>query len=239
MSNVMLLSPHCDDVPLSLGAALQNRLFGSNPIVAVVFSASRYTKEQILTASVKEVTALRMSEELQASERAGYRANFLGFGEPFVRAGFSSFADIFNLSREEDDDLTQPGVRTAIQNLLATQSGGLTVAPLACGGHIDHRIVNHSVVSLSDSGNRLQIGFYEDLPYAAFLSESEILGRIPQIPGASLRPVLVTQGLEEKLDMLTLYDSQLGPREYEAVKAHWIRLGGERIWLPDTYKVSA
>ena len=44
------------------------------------------------------------------------------------------------------------------------------LVPLALGGHIDHRLVKLAALKAApDSGARI-IGFYEDLPYAAYYS---------------------------------------------------------------------
>jgi|ERR1700730_2520386 len=231
MAETIILSPHCDDVPLSLGAALLARTFGSLPLVAVVFSVSCFTKDEPCTGRVEAVTALRESEELCASRQASYQTRFLGFPEPFVRPGFVSFNDIFDKRRNEEDDAIFSVVSKAIDDLIASQDG-LTVAPLGCGNHIDHRIVHRSVLASFKVRKGIQVGFYEDLPYSAFLPESEILARIPRFPGVSFYPVVVNRGFQEKIAMLQVYESQLRKEEFEALRKHWERLGGERIWLP-------
>src|SRR5258708_4343184 len=230
----MILSPHCDDVPLSLGAALLNQSFGVEPLVPVFFSVSRYTKNGLGCAA--EVTALRNSEELRASSTAGYAASFLGFPEPFVRPGFNSFNAVFDTRRNEEDDPIWPSVRKVTERLL-TKNGGLTIVPLACGGHIDHRIVHRSVLAACATNPELQIGFYEDWPYCAFLTESEILARIPSLPGITFRPVLIDRGLEEKLGLLQVYQSQIRPEQLEGLRKYWNRKGGERVWLPETFEI--
>ncbi len=43
MRNVIMLSPHCDDIPLSLGASLLAGEWGADVHVVVIFSVSRYS----------------------------------------------------------------------------------------------------------------------------------------------------------------------------------------------------
>jgi hypothetical protein len=131
------------------------------------------------------VTALRESEELCASRQAKL-SNPIAWVSGTVReAGFVSFNDIFGKRRNEEDDAIFSLVSKAIDDLIASQDG-LTVAPLGCGNHIDHRIVHRSVLASFKVRKGIQVGFYEDLPYSAFLPESEILARIPRFPGVSM-----------------------------------------------------
>ena len=44
-NDVIMFSPHCDDIPLSLGGALLMGSFGNNVIINNVFSVSKHTKE--------------------------------------------------------------------------------------------------------------------------------------------------------------------------------------------------
>lgn len=232
MPKVIILSPHCDDAPLSLGAALLNRSFGTDPLVAVVFSVSCFTKDQPCTGRVDQVTALRHSEEILASQKAGYSVQFLGFPEPFVRSGFESFSDIFDSERHVEEDTVWPKVNTALQMLFQNHRG-LLIVPLACGDHIDHRIVRHCALDALAGGARFAIGFYEDLPYSAVLRDSQILARLPYLKGNSLSPMLFDHDLVAKLDLLATYKSQLRSGELVAVKKHWHRVGGERLWLAE------
>jgi len=231
MPDVMILSPHCDDAPLSLGTVLLNRSLTPKPRVAVIFSVSRYTKDEPCTGCAETITALRNAEERKAAEEANYDVTFLGFGEPFVRSGFGDMDDIFDKSRVLEQDGVWAGVAAKIADLLAKHDG-LTLSPLACGDHIDHRIVHRAVLEAHALGRTGQLGFYEDLPYSANLTEEEILCRVPSLRDNQLRPVVFRGSLERKNALLATYESQLEALQYEEVRQHWTRIGGERVWLP-------
>lgn len=227
---VMILSPHCDDVPLSLGGGLLQNVFGPDPLVPVVFSISRYTKAYSGTGPQAEVTRLRKAEEIEASKAAGYSPRFLDHREPFARPGYLSFRDVFDQTRLLTDDAVWPTVAGEISSLLRSHEG-IVLVPLACGGHVDHRMVHDSALAFIAKNADYPIGFYEDLPYSAKLAFAEIGARIPARFSEPLHAVLLPGDLASKLRLLRLYESQLTEPDYEDVETHWKRTGGERVWL--------
>jgi LmbE family N-acetylglucosaminyl deacetylase len=235
MPHVTILSPHCDDAPLSVGASILTGTLGFQPSVIVVFSVSRYTKDSLGTGVTTEITALRRSEELRAAQIADYSLDFLGFEEPFVRRGFSSLDDIMDLQRTEQADQTWPAVSSAIYDIIARFDGSV-LAPLGCGGHIDHRIVHEAAVRASRD-LRACIGFYEDLPYAGYLSQADILAQVARHDRLGLHPMLTERGLSGKLDLLKVYGSQLEQKHFDVVSSYWRKIGGERLWLPREFPV--
>lgn len=231
MPGVLILSPHCDDVPLSLGGTLLSGILPT-PSVQVIFSLSRYTKDQPCTGSVEVISPLRQAEERKASRIAQYHTHFMSFAEPFARPGFASLDDIFDRNRQTHEDTSWPQVHDAIQSLLAHHEG-LFLAPLGCGDHIDHRIVHRSVLQFLQHNDRFAIGFYEDLPYAGLLAESEILAHVSATGDPRLRPVWVSGSIEQKMALIEVYESQLEQDDFDAVSYHWTRNAGERLWLTE------
>lgn len=55
--------------------------------------------------------------------------------------------------------------------------GAAVFAPLAIGGHIDHRILHEAAAAIAVSGF-FQVVFYEDMPYSSACEEREIVARI-------------------------------------------------------------
>ena len=226
-----ILSPHCDDAPLSLSALFASRELQPGPEVFNVFSRSKYTLNSPCTGPVLAVTGARHKEEEAAARRCGYQVSFLGFGEPFVRKGFSSLSDLRDVSRDPGRDGCWRGVVSAMRKLMLKKDRAWLV-PLALGGHIDHRIVKLAALkAAADSGARI-IGFYEDLPYAAYYSPKEIAAHVKSGCGAAgVKPWILTGSLKYKAGVLKIYASQIGIKEMKAVAAHWARTGGERLWL--------
>ena len=228
---IVVFSPHCDDVPLSLGGAILGKTLSTRVTVEVVFSLSRYSLSHSVTEDVAKVTETRHSEELAAAKMAGYKVHFMGFPEPFVRHGYRTFREVFDGSRPVRYDPIWPSVRAALRFRVST-THGLVLCPLRCGHHIDHRIVFESVVAFCRTMPRPLIGFYEDLPYAAWLRDSEISSLVPDLPSGPLQPITIANiPFGAKAALLDSYPSQLTAQDIESVFAHWTRRGGERLWL--------
>ena len=137
---VLILSPHCDDAPLSLGASLVARLLGTTVRVVVIFSRSSYTRLEGCTAPVRRTTALRITEERRAARAAGYKATFLPFPEPFVRPGYRTLGDVLDRRRRPEQEANWAAVRDSLLQIMRPHQGPI-LAPLGCGDHIDHRAV--------------------------------------------------------------------------------------------------
>jgi LmbE family N-acetylglucosaminyl deacetylase len=228
--STLILSPHCDDAPLSMGASLLTRNPSHPTRVSIVFSRSRCTKEFPCNGPEEQVTQLRHREEMQAAQIAGYGLDFWGFGEPFVRPGFQQVADIFDLRRPLAHESVWEHLLAAVDRAVCSHTG-LLVAPLGCGGHIDHRIVRAAVLACWTRYPHLRVGFYEDLPYCHSLSDAQILAALPVVADRSFQPHIVSEGLGPKLALLEVYRSQLSDGHLWAVKAYWARRGGERLWI--------
>ncbi len=227
----LILSPHCDDAPLSLGAALLAGRLGPHPQVAIVFSRSRYAKGAHGAASEAEITNLRNQEERTAAHTAGYGVEFWGFGEPLVRLGIGVAKNMRDHpARVLSSDPAWSPVCEAIDRAISSRCG-LVLAPLACGMHIDHRIVRDALVQICRQYPRLSIGFYEDLPYCDVLSDEQILEMIPVLPGKRFYPHIVSADLLRKVDLVKIYGSQPVERFIPAVERYWGRRGGERFWI--------
>lgn len=234
-NKILILSPHCDDVPLSLGASLCGGQFGASVQVTVVFSRSCYTLRDSVCAKMDTTTRIRNREEREAARMASYRVRFLGYGEPFVRPGFVRHEDIFDPSRRPENDYAWTTVRSTLLGLMRLHKGPI-LGPLACGGHIDHRIVSACLREFLQRTPDTLCAFYEDLHYAAVLSEDQIHELVPLQSGReSFVPVIARSGsIASKLELLGVYRSQLGENELLRVKSHWERYGGgERIWVPE------
>ncbi|WP_424103342.1 PIG-L family deacetylase [Paraburkholderia sp.] len=234
--STLILSPHCDDAPLSLGAALLDGVFGERPRVAVVFSRSRYTKTQPCTGEEPEVTRLRNAEERAAADRADYDVEFWGYGEPFVRPGFNpdctSDSQLFDVTRSIEGDVAWRAVSSAVEDALSRHEG-LLMVPLGCGNHIDHRIVHHAVLQCYAKYPRIWVGFYEDLPYCNHICDEDILSHVPNLNDRKLSSRLVQLGIDSKISLLRIYRSQFWRFDLDKVHAYWNRRSGERFWVEE------
>jgi LmbE family N-acetylglucosaminyl deacetylase len=238
---VLILSPHCDDVAFSLGASMMAREWGAvatgNDVTgAVIFSESRYSLLRGWDNDVAAQTAVRNAEELAAADMAGYRVEFLGFPEPGVRSGYAKVTDIFSPDLDFTLDPVWAAVDARLRQLLRgfdAAGGGIVLAPLGIGHHVDHRMTAAVFRSALPDLPRVQPAFYEDLPYAARFSSQEIRRLVPA--DLALRPVLFSAGkLEDKLRLLRVYESQVSADDYDSVAAHWDCRGrAELVWMTE------
>jgi LmbE family N-acetylglucosaminyl deacetylase len=230
--NVLILSPHCDDVPLSLGASLLEKAWGEAPHAIVVFSQSAYTRFATWDNSIAETSALRQAEERRAAELAGYTVEFLPFAEPWVRPGYENIGQVFDPGRPIEEETIWPEVRESLLERLKEFEGAV-LSPLGLGDHIDHRIVRACLIEAAGQNRSILPVFYEDLPYAAQYSSLHIHERVPQrFEKTRVEPVLLHTGtIEAKLELLSVYDSQLTEGQLHNVRAHWDCRGqGELVW---------
>ena len=231
----MILAPHCDDVPLSLGGTLLEGYFGTDVHVVIVYSKSRYTKDQRGDALLEPTTSTRKKEEMLAAISAGYSVSFLDFGEPFVRAGFDTLDDICDEKREPQIDPVWPMVLATIETTLKSHDG-LVLAPLGCGSHVDHRMLNMAFRHILNWTTNCIPALYEDLPYAANC-DPEVLRSLakentPRI-GDLGRLKLPVPSIGGKRALLSLYESQMTDEYSEAVTKHWLVHRCEHIWVSE------
>jgi LmbE family N-acetylglucosaminyl deacetylase len=226
----IILSPHCDDAPLSLGAALLAGALGTQPEVHLIFGRSRHIKGQGCEGSAESVTATRQAEERRAAQRAGYTAIFWDLAEPFVRPGFEQFRDIFDPRRVPSADPVWDDVMAIIDRAVPSDVDAICV-PLGCGNHIDHRIVRDAALNSCASRGLLErLVLYEDLPYAGRRPLDDVDQAVSAI-SLPLQPVAAgSDRLDDKLALLECYPSQLDASDRQAVAGHFGRVGGERLW---------
>jgi LmbE family N-acetylglucosaminyl deacetylase len=231
--HVAILSPHCDDVPLSLGATLLERRLGTRPNTHVLFSKSGFTLMDRGARASQEVTALRHSEEQLAAQLASYAATFWDLPDALLRPGFDTTADLFDVTRDPAADPVYDELSAVVDRVVAS-GPDLVLSPLGCGEHMDHRLVRDVAIKMCQK--RLaseRLGFYEDLPYAGRLTLDRIAMRVAAVSSALIPVSVGLASLKAKHTLLGCYASQLTKRDLATVTSHAERVGGERVWMPN------
>jgi LmbE family N-acetylglucosaminyl deacetylase len=228
----VILSPHADDAALSIGGVLCKRSLEEPITLVTIFGRSNYLRKAAFQNDWEAVTATRKEEDSAFANALNIRLRYLDFPEAGLRLG-SSFDKLFSKKGHTKAEIPSDLLST-VKQIIDHERPKFLVAPLGLGLHHDHLLVNHLSYELASSGTPIVV-YYEDLPYAAGLSENEILEHLsPMDP--SLAPVYVSIEHEflSKLANLMLYQSQIGEFEINVVKhyaAHWEedRLY-ERLW---------
>jgi LmbE family N-acetylglucosaminyl deacetylase len=247
------LSPHLDDAALSCGGALARYAAAGQPVLVVnvcsgspppggpfsAFAASQHTRWAL---PADEAVARRLAEDAEALETLGADSLGLGLLDAIYRMPEAYADDATLFGPVAPGDTLAAAVAPLLRALAARLPGAIFYAPLAVGGHVDHRAVYEVAGSLADAG--VALAFYEDFPYArragAVEAQLEALGG-----AAGFTPVVTEIGdmLERKVAAVGAYTSQLGTlfgdfdamaRDVEAYARLRAPEGGrygERVWV--------
>lgn len=169
---IYYLSPHPDDVALSCaGSVLADVAAGASVTLVSVFVSG-------------EAAATRRAEDEEAARALGCKYLSLDLFEAPDRPEIRGSLGLFMPYGPAHLGITSEVVARLRWHISA---GARLVAPLAIGGHIDHRIVHEAARALAfDLG--LSLAYFEDLPYS--LSGFSLARRlaalettVPKLPG--------------------------------------------------------
>ncbi len=243
MPAAIYLSPHLDDVALSCGGQIARRArAGDEVLVVTVFAGDEpgsglsglARRLHRVFGLDREVVAARRREDLAGCRRLGAAAEHWDLleaiyrREPLVGAHlYPDLESLFGTIRAADDDL-----RAALRERLRGLPGGAAVfAPLAVGGHVDHRLLREA----AEAELTPRLAYWEDYPY---VEKWRALGRALGAP-RGWRPEtlpLDEDDLAAKIEAVAAFRSQVGAlfgsrRKLERrVRRRARRLGGERVW---------
>ena len=219
-SRHLFLSPHYDDIALSCGGtvALLARsgpapeiavVFGDEPDPALPLTPFARALHDRWGLGAREVIAARRREEAAAAAALGASPGNLPFLDAIYRGdAYQSNERLFAEPVLTDADLP---VRIATALLLdAPPDPKVRVyAPLAVGGHVDHRLAFAAGVVLARYGHR--VWFYEDLPYALLPEalEARLAALAPELRPETAAIVDVTATWSAKQAAILSYPSQL------------------------------
>jgi LmbE family N-acetylglucosaminyl deacetylase len=247
------LSPHLDDAVLSCGGSIYRQAQrGESVAVLTVFSASPSPGEplspfaQSLHDRWRASTPAAHFDDPPAARRAEDRRALAALGEnvavihhtlpdciyrrdPATGAAlYASESAIFGPVDPADPALA------ALRRLPPLPPGAVLFAPLAVGGHVDHRLLRKVVLACDAPPGGIR--FYEDYPYAARPGAVEAA-----LAGADWESVVVPldeAALSTKIASIAEYHSQISTfwpdldAMAAAIRAYTRAVGGERFWLP-------
>jgi LmbE family N-acetylglucosaminyl deacetylase len=230
-NNILIISAHLDDIPLSIGGCLLGNMFIKKPDVIVVFTISRWTIIENHNWTSKQITEMRQKEERRVAEIADYNISFLGYKEAYSRPGYEEYNSIFT-PRDVKSDPIYPTIKNKLLETILSHNG-IICCPLAIGDHIDHRIIHNIIADYIKSNPEQPIMFFEDLYYADQVPKSIIKNIIAELKkNINISPYLFTDfNIEEKTKLLEIYKSQLNQELINHIVHYYRQIGnGERIW---------
>ena len=174
---ILAVSPHFDDVSLSLGQSLLDGALSTHDVtVGVVFGRSNFTRWFHPTRRRWPLaTTIRYAEERWNAFRFGYRTTVGRREEALLRLGTTDTAVFLDPTF---DPTTTPELDPVVRVLARwTDDADLLLCPLGVGGHIDHLIAAEAGRRLAAQG--VPVGFYADRPYSSFVSDAEVAELAP------------------------------------------------------------
>lgn len=229
---IVAVSPHPDDLALSAGGFLSLLVRRARVSVITCFSRSLWSPYlDPASADVETISLVRRAEEEAFWKELGADGLFLDFDD----AGLRGYEEKEELGAKPADDPLWPAFRRRFEAALDATRCDVILCPLSLGDHVDHLMV-HSAATGRGGRPPYQL-FYEDLPYAAELSDSDIRERVAERV-VEPRPVIFPLGdsFDRKLSYLACYPSQISWRESEVIYHHARRVSldsypCERLWV--------
>ena len=213
MNKFVLISPHADDIALSIGGLLihnlRKRLFKAE--ICTIYSVSNHApyanKENI-----KNITDIRRNEDKKYAKAIKCKIEDFGFKEALLR-GYDSISSLYvdsNVSVEQ----SFKDVEKAIVKHRQKVKPALMFFPCGIGDHIEHRVVS------SIGSHFINSVFYEDLPYAADYNQNDIIKKMRKKGMIKFR--ICFGNLKERLDYLKkFYPSQISENELSKVRSYF------------------
>jgi LmbE family N-acetylglucosaminyl deacetylase len=245
------LSPHLDDAVLSCGGSIyQQAQRGESVAVITMFSASPPPGKPLspfarslhdrwhasaLSADFDDPPSARRTEDHRALSVLSENITVIHHPLPDCiyrldpatgSALYASESAIFGPVHPADPAFA------ALSQLPEIPPGAVLYAPLAVGGHVDHRLLRK--VALACDAPPGEIRFYEDYPYAAQPGAVD-----SALGGAEWEPVIVPldeAALSTKIASIAEYHSQISTfwpdldAMAAAIRAYTHTVGGERFW---------
>ncbi len=228
---VLVLSPHYDDVPLSLAHSLTSGSLANCEVRSlVIFGRSNWTRWFTPTASRAWLaTGIRRTEEMVASRRFGYRWRPANFAEAILRGDVDSNSLLDPSADMTGHPLTAEVAARIVEEIAATGAQAV-LCPVGLGGHVDHLTVTAAACS-SAVGDLAPVAFYEDRPYAGHLDSDELIRQVSRI-GADAQPHSMSGPITAEVQsrVMKCYPSQQDPY-FDVGMAGDLRNGScERVW---------
>lgn len=234
---VTVVSPHFDDVPLSLGQSLTDGVLSTCEVrVRVAFGRTNWTTWVHPTAQrAPAVSWWRTIEEQAAAWSFGYSFTAARWPEALLRLGLDYSDRLLDPEVPLGDDPLIGELATWLTSVAAPARGASPDAVLVAaglGGHVDHRLLALAAASVAPSCDA-PIGFYEDRPYAAYLDATEVRRQLAPL-GLDLERSDASGPIAARTQWRAkrCYPSQMSPYFEDAMRLDVADGAAEAVWFP-------
>lgn len=229
LPTLTVISPHRDDAALSLAATL-DALAARGAAITVVscFTHSAWAPRLAGPLEAEAVSAAREREDAAYVATLGRGARLVSLGlddAPLRRPAETVFEPV--------GALDAPAAHDLLRLLAEAAAAAAWVAPLALGGHVDHRLTRDAAAAACRGR---PLAWYEDLPYAFALSDREIAAEVAALQarhGLRLRPLRIPhpRPLAVWQAGVACYPTQFAVSEIGEMADVQRTRGGERLWV--------
>lgn len=227
---ILVLSPHRDDAAFSCGLLLSSLLWQGNAVVVVnICTVSDYAPYLAENGDARElqVTTARRAEDLAFTGRITDDSEADATAVQLIDLNWKDAPLRWSVDGEEvlaPVPLVQAEVESLVSVLRSISAGDVVLAPLALGGHVDHRLVREAAVRAFGMSSLL---FYEDLPYACRMATPEREAfphhELAWTCDAWLAPGEGSKGAKQ--GFASCYPSQIAPEVAEEMERYAAELG--------------
>lgn len=228
---ILLISPHPDDVVLSLGCMVDKFVQYFDIYIWDVFTVKKYNKAMM---NCDETTENVRKEEFEVWKNSGIHIVYDNFVDAQLRyhCRASQVMDgnvlLKKAWREEREILNEIGNKylRLIRQIRPRYVG----IPLGIGQHIDHLIVRKLVLEVEGSH---RIFLYEDMPYSMTKKwyEKAYKEMIQTMCVTEYTFFFSIDDICKKICLLKKYESQFTPHEIKLIEQYISRKKFERIWI--------
>lgn len=233
---VLVLSPHFDDVALSLGQSLLDGALSRCRVqVRVAFGRTNWTVwVHPSRRRAVPVSMWRRLEEGAAGLRFGYRWRAGSWEESVLRTGDLDPNHLLDPERDLSDEPLVDELATWVRGLVdgVRRRPDVVLVPAGLGGHLDHRLLADAAARVAPTLG-VPVGWYEDRPYAAWVDPAEGDRQVASVAGEAV-PVEVSGPISATSQrwVRRCYPSQIDDFFRQAM-AHDLAEGNtERVWFP-------
>ncbi|WP_423146400.1 hypothetical protein [Rubrolithibacter danxiaensis] len=224
---VNILSPHIDDAAYGLTLHISSFIKSEVPLTLInCFTVTRWTAIPVESKEVKDVMLLRETEDNQFNSffNSAIKIINLNLLDAPLRNGYIFQTMPFEAIEWE--------MVEKLKNYLEENITGILLCPLGIGNHIDHAICREAVEQIY---RKIKVVFYEDLPYAARISQEAIFDHVKELEtklniqlGSHIHSVQ-NCSIDKEL-AVRIYKSQMNDTICSEIISHMNSLSGERLW---------
>lgn len=237
---IVVISPHFDDAPLSLGESMRRGALAGNKVrVRIAFGRTNWTTWFHPTLSRARLVSLwRAMEESLASLIFGYRWTAARWDEVVLRSGDLDASKFVDVDADLSDDPLVSELAIWLRDVCSAPfdtrdhaPAELILAPAGIGGHRDHMLLAFAAARIIDDVGT-PIGFYEDRPYVAYVSPEGRLRHMARLD-TLLSPTDVSPPIRRSTQWMArmAYPSQMSDYFIEAMEADRDSNDSESIWF--------